>query len=106
MQVFATVGEARAHEAIATTTASIGFTSTYYVYNGLPMKSALITVEDADIRFCFDGTTPVVTGAGEKGHIMSSGQSYVVTGYEACRNFRCINAVGSNGATVKATYCY
>jgi hypothetical protein len=47
-----------------------------------------------------------VTGAGEKGHIMSSGQSYVIRGYEACRNFRMINAVNSNGATAKATYFY
>ncbi len=106
MQMFASDGEARGHEAIGTTTASIGFTSSYYLYLNLPMKAALITVEDADIRFCIDGTTPVVTGAGEKGHIMSSGQSYVIRGYESCRNFRCINAVDSNGATVKATYFY
>jgi hypothetical protein len=106
MQVFATDGEPRAHEALGTLTASIGFTSTYYVYGGLPMKAALLTGEDADIRFCIDGTTPVVTGAGEKGHIMSSGQSYVIRGYEACRNFRMINAVNSNGATAKATYFY
>lgn len=103
---FAHDGEAKAYESIATT-ASIGFTSTYYSYGNLPCKAALITVETADIRFTLDGTTPVVTATGGGvGHLMVSGQSYVVRGWENIRQFRCINAVGSSGAVVRATFFY
>ena len=106
---FAHDGECKAYESLATT-ASIGFTSTYYNYSSLnymPMKAALITVETADIRFTMDGTTPVVTATGGGvGHLMVSGQSYVVRGWENIRNFRCINAVASSGAVVRASYFY
>jgi hypothetical protein len=102
-------GEARGFETIGTTTSSIGFTSTYYNYSSagnLPMKAALITCETADVRFTLDGTTPTVTSGTGAGHLLGSGQNYVVRGYENCRNFRCINAVGSSGATLKCTYFY
>ena len=102
-------GECKAYESLATT-ASIGFTSTYFRYPsdfGAPMKAALITVETADIRFTMDGTTPVVTATGGGvGHLMVSGQSYVVRGWENIRNFRCINAVASSGAVVRCSFFY
>ena len=105
---FAHDGECKAYESLATT-ASIGFTSTYYNYSSLnymPMKAALITVETADIRFTMDGTTPTTTATTAVGHLMVSGQSYVVRGWENIRNFRCINAVASSGAVVRASYFY
>jgi predicted tellurium resistance membrane protein TerC len=92
-------GEARGYESIATTVA-IGFTSTFYNYSsvsGMPMKAALITVETADIRFTLDSTTPTTTASSAVGHLITSGQNYVV---------RCINAVTASGAVVKATYFY
>jgi hypothetical protein len=101
-------GEARGYEAIATT-ASIGFTSSFYNYSSvsnMPMKAALVTVETADIRFTLDGTVPTTTATTAVGHLITSGQNYVVRGYENCKNFRCINAVAASGATVKATYFY
>ena len=102
-------GECKAYESIATT-AAIGFTSTYFRYPsdfGAQMKAALITVETADIRFTMDGTTPVVTATGGGvGHLMVSGQSYVVRGWENIRNFRCINAVASSGAVVRCSFFY
>ena len=106
---FAHDGQARGFETLATTVA-IGFTSTYHDLvkgsNSFPIRAALITVETADIRFTLDGTTPTVTSGTAAGHIMSGGQSYVVRGYENCKNFRCINAVGSSGAGVKCTFFY
>jgi len=101
-------GEARGYESI-TTAASIGFTSSYYNYSSvsnMPMKAALITVETADIRMTLDGTTPTVTAGTAAGHLITSGQNYVVRGYENCKNFRCINAVAASSAVVKCTYFY
>jgi len=108
MLTFQHDGEAKAYESI-TTAAAIGFTSTYFMYPSttpLPMKAALITVETADIRFTLDGTAPTTTATTAIGHLMTSGQNYVVRGWENIRNFKCINAVGSSGAVVKATYFY
>lgn len=53
-----------------------------------------------------DGTTPTVTEGTGAGHILDVGQSYVVRGVEAVRNFRCINAVASSGASVKSSYFF
>jgi len=108
MITFAHDGEVKAYESITTATA-IGFTSTYFRYPsdfGAPMKAALITVETADIRFTMDGTTPTTTATTAIGHLMVSGQSYVVRGWENIRNFKCVNAVGSSGAVIKCSFFY
>lgn len=113
-QVFDLEGDAAAFETIGTTTSSIGFTAAYLnntgVKNsngtwGLP-KAVLISVETAAIRFTVDGTTPTVTSGTAAGHLMNSGDSYVIRGYRNIEKFRCINAVGSSGAVVKVTYFY
>jgi hypothetical protein len=104
-------GDAADHEKIATTS-SIGFTSTKIapttgLLEGKHAFAALVTVETADIRFTLDGTTPVVTATdGGTGHLMLKDQSYVVRGHTNVAAFRCINAVASSGAIVRATYFF
>lgn len=64
-------------------------------------KSSLITVETASINFTLDGTTPTATAGTNYGHTVSAGQNFTITGWNNIRNFKCINAVASNGAIVK-----
>jgi hypothetical protein len=111
--VFAHDGEAMGHEKLSTITTSTGFTSTFYMrarggtgQGTIPCKAVLITVETGDIRITMDGTTPVVTGATQAGHLVTTGQNYVIRGWENIRNFRCINAVNANGAVVQCTFFY
>lgn|SRR5574343_391723 len=105
--IFASDGDAGAYEKLTATTSSIGFTSTLVEKAGKIAKAVLITVETADIRMTMDGTTPVVTAtSGGTGHLVTSGQSYVVRGHVSVRNFRCINAVASSGAVVFCTFFY
>lgn len=110
-QVFDNEGEAAGFETISTTTASIGFTSSKVCVTAsdggkVCAKAALISVETAAIRFTLDGTTPTVTAGTGAGHLMDSGDSYVVRGFGNLQRFRCINAVGSSGAAVKVTYFF
>jgi len=110
MEVYSNDGKCKSYEKIGTTTSSIGFTTAKIALTTgdsyKEAKSALITVETASIRFTMDGTTPTVTEGTGAGHILDVGQSYVVRGVEAVRNFRCINAVASSGASVKSSYFF
>ena len=110
--VFAHDGECLGYESL-TTAAAIGFTSTFYMYSRsgtgdgkIPMKAALITVETADIRFTLDGTTPTTTATTAVGHVMTSGQNYVIRGWDNIRKFQCVNAVDASGAVVKCSFFY
>lgn len=73
---------------------------------GLQPKAALITVTTAALNFTMDGTTPTVTAGTDHGHTIDAGQSYVIRGYAAIRNFKCINAVATNGAILKYSLFY
>jgi hypothetical protein len=105
--VWAPKGECGAYEKISTTTSSIGFTAAKLEYKGKRAKAALITVEAAAIRFTMDGTTPVVTATSNgTGHLVDTGQSFIVEGYSSIVNFRCINAVADSGARVYCSFYF
>lgn len=102
-----------AYEKITATTASVGFTDSNIkqsVSTNAPFgvervaNEVLVTVETAAIRATFDGTTPTVTAGTGAGHLFDVGATFVITGYEAISKFRCINAVASSGAVVRATF--
>jgi hypothetical protein len=71
--------------------------------SGLQVNAALITCETAAINFTMDGTTPTATAGTNIGHQLGAGQSYVISGGNNVRKFRCINAVAGSGAVVKAS---
>lgn len=106
---------ARAHEKITATTSSVGFTASNYVLDQTtndPFSGrrhaveALITVETADIRWTCDGTTPTVTAGTALGHIASDGDAILISGHDNIKAFRAINAVASNGATLRVTFYF
>jgi hypothetical protein len=112
MRVFPIDGVADQHERLsATLTASVGFTSSKILpttgdFIGLRARSALISVETADIRFTIDGTTPTTTALGGIGHLLQVGSSYEINGEQNIENFRCINAVASSGSILQCTYLF
>lgn len=106
IQVYAPEGDCRTYEKLSTITTATGFTTTKSLYKGRIAQAVLITVEEAAIRFTMDGTTPVVTGAGEVGHLMNAGDSFVINGHESVRNFKCINAVAANEAEVFCSFYF
>lgn len=102
-------------EKLSTTlTSSVGLTATKYTKTGGSLcrdasaactaRAALISVETAAVRCTFDGSTAVVTGASQTGHLLNSGDSYVVRGATNVSQVRCINAVASNGAVMMISY--
>lgn len=64
-------------------------------------KEALVTVEDAPIRFTLDGTTPV--DATNVGHVVSTGGSFTLYGLANIRNFRAVRS-GAADAVINVTY--
>lgn len=98
--------ECLSYEKLATLTTAKGFTGAKVVSSNRRAKMALISVETGAIRFTMDGTTPVVTGASEAGHILDIGQSYEILGFQAIKNFLCINEANGNNAKVFCSYFF
>ncbi|HHT9145626.1 MAG TPA: chitobiase/beta-hexosaminidase C-terminal domain-containing protein [Candidatus Wunengus sp. YC61] len=65
---------------------------------------AVLEVATAAINFTTDGTTPTITTGTYQGHILNPGDILTLNDVTEIRQFRCINAVASNGAVVKVTY--
>jgi len=110
MRVFEIDGVPAYSESITTATA-VGFTSAKIAPTtgncaGKRAKKALVTVETADIRYTLDGTTPTITAGTAAIHLQAFGGGFVLSGEQAIANFKCINAVASSGAIVKATYFF
>ena len=62
-------------------------------------RAALVTVEDASIRFRIDGTDPT----SEVGHLLNPGDSIILRNVNNIRRFRAIRA-GTADATLRVTY--
>ena len=62
-------------------------------------SSAYITLENGDIRFTYDGTTPT----GTVGHKLLNGSSIVLLGQNQMSSFKCFQT-GSTGSTISITY--
>ena len=98
--------ECLASEKLSTLTAAKGFTGAKIVSGNRRAKMALISVETGAIRFTMDGTTPVVTGGTEVGHLLDIGQSYEIPGHIAIKNFLCINEANGNNAEVVCSFFF
>lgn len=70
------------------------------------VKRAVMTVETAAINFTTDGTTPTITSGTHQGHLLNVGDVLTLNDISEIVNFRCINAVASNGAVLKVTYSF
>jgi hypothetical protein len=62
-------------------------------------RVALVSVEDAEIRYTVDGTAPTST----VGHVQGAGSNFIIEGYDAISQFRAIRTDVSN-ATLSVTY--
>jgi len=69
-------------------------------------KRAVLTCEVGAINFTFDGTTPTVTSGTYQGHILNVGDVLTLNDIVEIQQFRCINAVASNGAVLKVSYSF
>lgn len=104
---------AYAYEKLTSITASTALTAATYLQsvsaNDVFSRTrtpheAYITVEDADVRVTFDGTTPTVSAGTGAGHLYGHGDTITIQGFENIVKFRAINAVASNGAVLRVTY--
>jgi len=72
---------------------SVGFAADKLDHNGNRAVAALITCETYGVRFGFD-----VNPTPELGHVLATGNSYLMSGPECVKKFRYVNdAAGSNG---------
>jgi len=62
-------------------------------------KRAIITVEDASIRYNYDGSTPTSTS----GHRANAMDSIVLIGTKNIQNFKCIR-LGSTSGEINCSY--
>ena len=69
-------------------------------------RRAVITVEVGAINFTFDGTTPTLTSGTYQGHVLNVGDVLTLNDTVEIHQFRCINAVASNGAVLKVSYSF
>jgi hypothetical protein len=99
-----------AHETLTPGDTATGITAaiarpTSGLYNQITALSALITVEDNSIRFTLDGTTPTNANgtSADTGHLMTTGQSYVIESHEGVQGFLCIDAASGSAAKIKVT---
>ena len=104
---------AYAYETIGTMTAATGLTAANLTQVPTTIgqfdaqrkcDEVYISVEDADVRVTFDGTTPTVSAGTAAGHLYGHGDTLVISGFEAISKFRCINAVAANGAKIRASF--
>lgn len=65
-------------------------------------KSAMITVEDNEIRYAF-GVAPVKDGAGELGHPGGDGSIIKLNSHKSVRDFQFISAVAGDHAKLMIT---
>ena len=65
----------------------------------VPARAALITVENASLRFRLDGNNPTATN----GHRLQTGDVLVLVGINNLRNFRAIRDTGTS-ATIRVSY--
>jgi hypothetical protein len=74
----------------------------YSGVTGEPSRTAaLITCEDADVRYMFDSTGNNPTSS--TGHLLTTSGGLLLQGVNNLKNFRCIAATSSDG-TLKVTY--
>lgn len=65
-------------------------------------NSAVITIEDENIRYAF-GVTPVKNGAGELGHPAGDGDVIKLNSYKALKDFKFVSAVAGSHAKLMVT---
>jgi hypothetical protein len=67
-------------------------------------RRAIVSVETAAIRACWDGTIPTVTAAQGAGILLNPGDILELETPREIDYFRAINAVAGNGATIRVVY--
>lgn len=82
------------------------FTKTTYeptsgIYKGMQARMMLIQVIGNSVNMTKDGTNPTATAGTNLGITLVAGSSQVVTGINAIRNMKWLNAVAGSNATVK-----
>ena len=78
------------------------FEATNFTLGSRVVTSALITCEDADIRFTCGITSPSQTNS--LGHLLIESQSIKLSNSAAVRNFKFINATNGSNATLQVTF--
>lgn len=87
-------------ETITVSTTSVGLTaSKVYPSDGIAAKEAVVSVENASIRYRADGTDPTAA----VGHPVASGQEIVLTGTANLAAFKAIRS-GAADATLTVSY--
>ncbi len=70
-------------------------------YARLSARAAMLSLEEGEVRFRIDGGAP----AANRGHLLTSGDTIVLSGTQALTQFQAIRAGEVNG-TLRVTYFY
>ena len=71
-------------------------------YSGMTAQAALLSLEGGDIRFRIDGISPPTSTSG---HLMVSGDTFLLVGAQAVNQFRAVRAGDADG-TLTSTYFF
>jgi hypothetical protein len=98
--VIAGLFQAFAHEKLTCSGAVQGFTAgTMNATNKRKAVRAVVTIEDAPVRYNWDGSVPTASA----GHLANAGDVLIVLGYDALANFQIIKQ-GATTAYAMVTY--
>ncbi len=87
-------------EQITVSNSAIGFTLAKYTdTDGKKAKKVFVTIEDAQIRYTFDSTTPTSS----IGHIANPMDAIILIGTQNIENFKAIRKSGSD-SKISVTY--
>ena len=84
------------HESITVAGTAIGFTAAKIVQTAGTAAMAVLTTEDAPIRFTVNGTTPTST----VGHLIQPSATVIICGSLDINKFRSIRTTGTSGTAV------
>ena len=94
-------------EVLTVSTSSMYFTRglikpTSGTYAGMTAQAALLSLEGGDIRFRLDGVSPPTSTTG---HLMVSGDTFLLIGAQAVNQFRAIRS-GTTEGILTSTYFF
>jgi len=88
-------------EQLTVTSAVKTLTAAEYQSGNKKAQIAFITVEDYDIRYTYDGSTP----SGTVGHLAAAGTAITLFGTHDIENFKCyLDGAAGADSTISVTY--
>ena len=101
---FILAGDVIGYEAITPGDTATGISASLLkTSNGIPVRQALIVVEDFTMQFSVHGVDPTAKAGTNIGMPMLAEQSFILDGIDQIKNFKTIDRVSGSASITKVT---